>query len=322
MIGSSVVRDARRALREAGLHASFLVRDLDTGEELGIDPDTVFPAASLVKIPLAVVTLQRIARRELDPAERLEIAPGAVTTPGPTGLTKFRHPATVAIDDLLYLAVAVSDNTAADALFDLTPPEEIDAALRGLGITDIAVRHQLRALTDTPAERFAPADLHLAHTLAITGGAATAPGFPGAAATGFPGAAALPGAAGGGHPLAQLDVSRANTGTARGWAGLLAEIWRPATLDPAAAARTRELLGDNVIRHRLAPDFSTDAARWSSKTGTLLNLRHEAGVVEHTGGPSYAVVALTESRIPAAVQTGTETLMGRIARTLRDTLRT
>ncbi len=297
MIGNGVVREARRALREAGVHGSFLVRDLDTGEELGIDPDTVFPAASLVKIPLAVVTLERIARGELDPAHRLEIAPGAVATPGPTGLTKFRHPATVAIDDLLYLAVSVSDSTAADALFALTPPAETDAALRRLHFTDLAVRHQVRALTETPAERFPPADAHLAHTLAITG------------------------ASGGGHPIAQLDVSRANTGTARAWADLLAAIWRPSALAPSTAARMRELLGDSVMRHRLAPDLASDASRWSSKTGTLLNLRHEAGVVEHADGRTYAVVALTESHIPAAAQPATEALMGRTARALRDALR-
>ncbi len=50
------------------------------------------------------------------------------------------------------------------------------------------------------------------------------------------------------------------------------------------AARVRELMGDNLLRQRLAPDFSSDASRWSSKTGTLLNLRHEVGVVEHATG--------------------------------------
>jgi beta-lactamase class A len=293
-----VVRDAREALQDAGLRGSFLVRDLDTGDEVDLDGDTVFPIASLVKIPLAVVTLERIRRGELDPAERVEVAPGRVVTPGPTGLSKFRHPAAVAIEDLLYLATAISDNVAADVLFSLTSPAEVDAAVRELGFDGISVRHVMRDLMDTPAERFDPADVHLAHSLAITAGTTER-----------------------GHPVAQLDLSRANTGSARSYAALLEEVWRPATLHPATAEHVRRLLGDNVIRHRLAPDFTSDASGWSSKTGTLLNLRHEAGVVEHTDGQTFVVAALTESTVPAAAQTGVEALMGRIARTLRDTLR-
>jgi beta-lactamase class A len=76
-----------------------------------------------------------------------------------------------------------------------------------------------------------------------------------------------------------------------------------------------------VLRHRLAPDFSSDASLWSSKTGTLLNLRHEVGVVEHADGQTFAVAALTASRVPAHSQPGAEALMARVARRLRDHLR-
>ena len=83
----------------------------------------------------------------------------------------------------------------------------------------------------------------------------------------------------------------------------------------------RELMGENLLRQRLTPDFSSDATRWSAKTGTLLNLRHEVGVVEHASGETYAIAALTESRVPAAVQPEAEVLMARVAKVLRDHLR-
>ena len=88
------------------------------------------------------------------------------------------------------------------------------------------------------------------------------------------------------------------------------------------AARVRSLMAENMVRHRLAPDFSSDSSKWSSKTGTLLNLRHEVGVVEHDDGGAYAVAALTESRVPAAVQPGAEAAMAQVARALHDYLRT
>ncbi len=156
----------------------------------------------------------------------------------------------------------------------------------------------MRDLVETPAERFDAGEADLAQALAI--GASTA---------------------GRGHRLPQLDVTRANSASARALMELLQALWTPSKIDPSVAGDVRELMANNMIRHRLTPDFASDAARWSSKTGTLLNLRHEMGVVEHVDGGVFAVVALTESSVPAAIQPEAEILMARAARALRDHLR-
>lgn len=294
----NLIRELRRTLDDAGLRGSFLVRDLCSGDELGIEPDLEFPIASLVKIPLALATLERIRKGELDGSAQILVQPGGITTPGPTGLSRFRHPARIAVDDLLYLSTAVSDNTAADALFALTSPAEVSAMLHGLGLRGITVRHTMRQLNETPAERLDPPDVHLAHFLAIEAGTA-----------------------GRGHRIPQLDVTRANSGSARALIGLLQALWTPSPIDAGVSERVRTLMAGNLIRHRLAPDFSSDASRWSSKTGTLLNLRHEFGVVEHADGQVFGVAVLTESRVPAISQPGAEALMAQVARALRDRLR-
>lgn len=292
-----LLRDLRRTLDDAGLNGSFVVRDLHSGDELGIDPDLEFPVASLVKIPLAVATLERVRRGELDGSAGILIEPGDAS-PGPSGLSMFRHPAQVAVDDLLYLSAAVSDNAATDALFALTPPNEVAAILQDLGVRGVTVRHTIRELTETLAELLPPEDVHFAHVLAIEAGTT-----------------------GRGHRIPQLDVTLANSGSARAYLDLLQALWTPSKIDAEVAARVRELLGANMLRQRLAPDFRSDATRWSSKTGTLLNLRHEVGVVEHADGRVFGVAALTESRVPALHQPEAEALMGRVARTLRDRLR-
>lgn len=104
---------------------------------------------------------------------------------------------------------------------------------------------------------------------------------------------------------------------------LLEALWRPrpGAVHPDVAARLRDLLAHNLIRNRLAPDFESDSATWSSKTGTLLNPRHETGVVEHADGQTYAVAVLTESQVAAGRQPGADALMGQVARRLRDELR-
>ncbi|WP_256104324.1 serine hydrolase [Streptomyces sp. ODS05-4] len=298
----ALLRSLRRELRDGGLRGCLLVRDLHTGAEVGIDADVPLPSASLVKVPLALATAERVRRGDLDGGQPVDVAPGRITTPGPTGLSRFRHPARVAVDDLLYLSVCLSDSTAADALFDLTPPDRVTAQLKAWGLSGITVRHRVGELTDTPAERFETGQVHLAHALAINAGASAEIG-------------------GRGHRLPQLDTTRASTGTARAWADLLQALWLPSAIPADVATTVRELMRHNLVRQRLAPDFSSDATTWSSKTGTLLNLRHEVGVVEHADGQVFAVAALTESSVPASAQPGAEALMAHAARTLRDHLR-
>ncbi|MGA8112508.1 MAG: serine hydrolase [Actinocatenispora sp.] len=298
MNAETLVDALRAELDDGGLRGSFLVRDLHSGEELGIEPDVVFPIASLVKVPLAAVTLDRVRRGELDGSTPVRVEPGRITTAGPTGLSRFRHPARVAVDDLVYLSTSISDGVAADALFDLTPPQQVTRTLREWNLPGITARHPIRDLTETPVERFAAGEAHLAHSLAI--GAGTA---------------------GRGHDVPQLDVTRANVGSARAFVDLLQALWTPSKIDAGVAARVRELLHHTPFRHRLAPDFSSDASRWSSKTGTLLNLRHEVGVVEHADGQTFGIAVLTGSRVPAATQPEAELLMARVARALRDQLR-
>ncbi|WP_312181346.1 serine hydrolase [Arthrobacter sp.] len=293
-----VVDGVREELAAAGLQASLLVRDLTSGDEISLDADRQFPVASLVKLPLAALVLEQIDDGALDPAMTVGIPPQAASSPGPTGTTRFRHEARIAVEDLVTLAVSLSDSAAADALFTLVDPSQVNAWLARAGLPDIRVRHRLSDLHTTIMEALGPSHERLAHTLAHRGGETE-----------------------GTHPIPQLDHSRANVGTARAFANLLTEVWRPSWMPGAAAARVRETLHANVHRQRLSPDLASDASRWASKTGTLLNLRHEVGVLENDDGHDYVICVLSESRVPAANQPVADATLGSAARQLRDALR-
>lgn len=283
---------ATQVLTEGGLSGSLIARDLDTGYEIGINEDTPYPLASLVKLPLVGAVLDRFQNRDLDPAQPLFLDP-ADRTPGPSGLSLFRYPATVALGDLPYLTMAVSDNTAADALFALVAPSAVDRWVASLGVRGIRVRHSIRSLYQSIAERVEGADLAVLHRLVVA-----------ADSTGLP------------SPIPQLDPDAANAGTARAFADLLTRIWDSGEFDRVGALR--DLMGANMVRHRLAPDFSSDRTRWFSRTGSFLNLRHEVGVVEHTSGRRIAVCALTRSAVAASDQPAAEAAIGRAARILHD----
>lgn len=293
-----IVREVADDLEAAGLRARIIARDLDSGSEVTLTPEGFVPLASVVKVPIALAVLVRISGGDLAADQLVRVEPAGGDSASPTGSARFRHPAWLAVDDLLTLSVCFSDNTATDALLQLVPMADVGRGLNGLGLGGIHVRHRLGELARTPLERLERTEAHLAFDLAAAGPTH-----------------------GDGHRIWQLDVSQANVGTAAGLVDLLAEVWRPRRIGTDAAARMRELMSGNVLRHRLAPDLSSDAAQWSSKTGTLLHLRHEIGVVDHADGQSIALVVLSESRNPASVQPAAEAALGAAARALHDLLR-
>ncbi|WP_299053661.1 serine hydrolase [uncultured Nocardioides sp.] len=297
-----VAQEVAGAWHDAGLSGAFLARHLGTGAEIGIDVDRQLPLASLVKLPLALAVLDAAARGELGPrgeAEPVEVDP-ATATRGRTGFGAFRHPATVALGDLVDSVLTVSDNAAADLLFDRLPPERVSAALAGWGLTDpagggIVVRHRLRDLHDAAAA--AAPDEETALALAVR--AATE---------------------GGGHAIAMLDVAAANVGSARAVADLLAAVWSDAVAAPEVCARVRDAMRRQLTSHRIAPELATDAVRVATKTGSFLNLRHDAAVVE-AGEQTVVVVALTESRVLVTADPGADLAIGRAARWAFEALR-
>ncbi|GAA1487932.1 serine hydrolase [Brachybacterium sacelli] len=293
-----VTRRVREELDAAGLSASILARDLGTGVEIALDADRTFPAASLVKLPLGAFVLGQIHRGELDPARPVAVAPQGISVPGPAGTTRFRHEARVAVEDLVTLAITVSDNAAADALLTVVGPEQVNAWLSETGLAEIRVRHTLSTLHARAPDGNSAEHTRRTHVLAQRGGSAS-----------------------GHHAMPEFDRSRASIGTARAFATLLTEIWRPTAMPQPVAARLRELLHANVHRQRLAPDLASDASRWASKTGTLLNLRHEVGTLEEEDGSALVLCALSASRVPAGEQPAADAALGAAARQVRDALR-
>lgn len=284
--------DVRRDWAALGLSGSLVARDLGSGEQLGFGWDETWPLASVVKLPLALVVHDAFERGDLRRDEPFEVDP-ATTTSGPTGVALFRHPARVAAEDLVQLALAVSDNAATDLLLGRLGPAEVTSRLAALGCDDIVVRHTMAALYGTDD---AVAQVGLG--LAATGGTP-----------------------GGGHLVPELDPHRANAGTARALLDLLGRVWADEVSTPRACADLRAALGRQPTRHRLPVELASDTVVVRSKTGTFLDLRHEVGVVE-TPTHAVAVVALTRSSVPAAVQVEADLAIGHAARLLVDFLRT
>ncbi|GEK01457.1 serine hydrolase [Streptomyces sp. NPDC003388] len=278
-----------------GVRGSFLACDIDTGDRLGFDTEEPVPLASVVKVPLALVVLDLIARGGLDPARPVTVDP-ATSSVGPTGIAAFRHPVTVAVGDLLLLMLSVSDNAAADALFDLVPAADVDARLRSWGCAGIRVRHRMNHMYECAAGA-AGNDFSLALELAVRDERA------------------------GRHTIETLDPAHANLGTASALVGLLRRVWRDEVAHPTATAELRRLMGHQVFTQRLASELRADSLRLSGKTGTFLHLRHEIGVIEADRGTRVAVAALTRADRRAAQAPDIDLAIGIGARQAFEALR-
>jgi beta-lactamase class A len=94
------------------------VRNLTTGAEASINPNRVFPAASLYKLPIMVETVRQIRMGRLSP-DQLIVIQRAHKVPG-SGVLQSRIGESVPIREILRLLIAESDNVAAMILLDLT----------------------------------------------------------------------------------------------------------------------------------------------------------------------------------------------------------
>jgi beta-lactamase class A len=110
----------------------LFVRNLTTGAEATVNPNRVFPAASLYKVPIMVETVRQIRLGRIAPdqpivVQRVHKVPGS-------GVLQSRVGEGVPVREVLRLLIAESDNVAAMMLLDLTGLNNVNQTMRGLGL--------------------------------------------------------------------------------------------------------------------------------------------------------------------------------------------
>ena len=87
------------------------VRHLKTGKTAAILADSLFPTASMIKIPIMVGLFNKIKKSELDYHAQL-IYRDSLLYPGEDILGSFKDSATIALSKVVMLMITTSDNTA------------------------------------------------------------------------------------------------------------------------------------------------------------------------------------------------------------------
>lgn len=264
----------RRNCDEVG---SFYVacERLDDAGSFSLSGDEIVPIASMYKVVLALEVADQFVRGDLDAAQ-----PHRVTvdlhSPGGAGLNQFAHTATVTARDLLYLSLALSDNTASDILLAEVGLESLHRRADMLGLDTIQVTGSCQTLLrDAGADFGYPSDL-----------AAIAADW---------------------APRTDSDdlvLDRTTRGSVADLARLMTLLASDDAAAPEACRTVLDMMTRQVWTARFAAAFPSASWSVASKTGTLSPWRGECGIVTDSAGSKLAIaVAMRQHYVatPAAV---------------------
>src|SRR5205823_1351659 len=123
----AVARSAERSGRTVGVAAIG-----PGGERFERHGERRFRAASTVKIPIMVESYRQIDRGERSLEDRHTLRPEE-KAPGSGVLSNLHDGIELTLNDLLYLMISISGNTATNILIDKAGMERVNETMRGLG---------------------------------------------------------------------------------------------------------------------------------------------------------------------------------------------
>jgi beta-lactamase class A len=135
------------------------VRNLTNGAEASVNPNRVFAAASLYKLPIMVETIRQIKLGKISPDQPLMVQ-RSQWVPG-SGVLQGRVGDSLPVKELLRLMIGESDNIAAMMLLDLCGIGNVNQTMRGLGLesTRLLDYHVPSANTGLGPYTSSPADM-------------------------------------------------------------------------------------------------------------------------------------------------------------------
>lgn len=294
LAAGTVTGDAiEEAFDRAGVSGWLHAIDIDSGAELGTGADEPVTLASVVKVPF-LVALHRAAdagRLHLD--DQVKLGPDRTT--GVAGLGAMHDEARLSLQDLALLMITISDNAAADAVVERVGLDAVQQAVDDLGLTRTVIASSCRDQYDALIDDLSKCGLTLAQALADPAALAR-------------------------FQVLDPTAATTNRSTPRDVTRLLSRIWRDEAASAAGCNEMRRVLRLQACRHRLASGFPSGDALVAGKTGTLLNLRSEAGVVELPDRGRFAVAVFTRSDSSALSDPQAEAAIGTAARLAVDQL--
>jgi beta-lactamase class A len=284
------VRRVREEFARVGaqgwLHARALHGRGEGSGEVGVGADEPVVLASVVKVLVVLEYARQSAMGQVRADERTRVR--RADRLGGLGTAGCLDDVDISWRDLAWLAMSISDNTAAELLLRRVGIDTVRTLAAELGLVATRVEGGPRHTIETLVDDVAGGDRDV-----------FAERFPQLSPVQV-------------RSLRACDPVEATASTPRDVTALLAAIWSDRAGPAAACAEVRSLMARQANWHRLAAGFPDDVVV-AAKTGTLASVRNEAGVVTYPDGGSYAVAVFTAHDTPGRRRPDLDAAIGRAA---------
>lgn len=130
---TTTLRNRLRSLgRRAGGTWAFYVKDLASGDTVGVNEREAFPSASVIKLPILLAVLERVRRGEVD-LDRPVTLTAWHKTGGSGVFQHFRDGTVFTLEDACTAMIVLSDNVATNLAIDVATIEGVNGYLEGAG---------------------------------------------------------------------------------------------------------------------------------------------------------------------------------------------
>ncbi len=131
---TEIVKVAREVKGQMGLY----MKHIESGKEIAIDADKIFPLGSVFKIPLMVEVFRQANEGIISLDEKLRLEPKYYCIG--TGILQYLSPGTeLTVRDLLTLMIIATDNTASEMLWKRIGIQRVNMLIRDLGLAKTSI---------------------------------------------------------------------------------------------------------------------------------------------------------------------------------------
>lgn len=122
---------------------SLAARNVQTGEEILVDPTRQYPTASTFKMPIMIEVFNQIDQGKIGLHDRIELTESVIVE-GSGVLRDLELGLQPTVHDVTMLMIIVSDNTATNMLIDLVGgPAKITATMHEMGYSTISINNRI-----------------------------------------------------------------------------------------------------------------------------------------------------------------------------------
>ena len=269
-----------RARGEVGV----AIKHMRSGTEVLVNADALFPMASAYKLPILVELFYQRAAGALTMDDRLDIMPSDLHVGSGSMIAVYDPPGVqLSIRNLINLMMRISDNSAADVLFNKIGAENVTARMRALGLNSIRVdRSTLEMILDQSGVDYARYGRLPARELrklldAVDDAAAV-------------------------RANDQFSKVEKDVATARDMNRLLEQIYRGEVVDRAVSDEIIEIMKECQTGPARIPGLLPPGTVVAHKTGTIGGSTNDTGIVylPYNKGELAITVLMKDGRAAAA----------------------